>query len=149
MTSPIFIDTNIPMYAAGRPHALRQPCLDILSFVARHPGAFITDVEVFQELLHRYTAIGAWHQLGRPVFGSFAMLMRGRVELVSFVDVESAASLADQHAGLSGRDLLHAAVMLRVGAMTLISADRDFDTLPAFVRLDPGTFHAWRGQLPT
>jgi len=60
MADPIFLDANIPMYAAGRPHPLKQPCLDVLALVALYPDAFCTDAEVFQEILHRYRAQGRW-----------------------------------------------------------------------------------------
>ncbi|MCL4540923.1 MAG: hypothetical protein M1396_01050 [Chloroflexi bacterium] len=35
MTSPIFIDTNIPLYVLGRPHPLREPCSEVLRLAAR------------------------------------------------------------------------------------------------------------------
>ena len=57
MTLPIFLDTNVPIYAAGRPHALKKPCAQILMLVAERPHAFLTDAEVLQELLHRYLAL--------------------------------------------------------------------------------------------
>ena len=60
MADPIFLDANIPMYAAGQPHPLKQPCLDVLALVALYPDAFCTDAEVFQEILHRYRAQGRW-----------------------------------------------------------------------------------------
>ena len=33
MTEPIFLDANIFMYAAGKPHAYKQPCQKILQAV--------------------------------------------------------------------------------------------------------------------
>lgn len=62
MPSPIFLDANVPIYAAGRPHALKEPCVEVLTRVAERPQAFITDAEVLQELLHRYLALGRWPQ---------------------------------------------------------------------------------------
>lgn len=143
MASPIFLDTNVPIYAAGRPHPLKQPCADILTLVAQHPEAFFTDAEVFQELLHRYLALNLW-AAAHAVFEQFAILMRGRVEAVQLSDVEQAASLARRFTGLSARDLLHASVMGRVGATRIVTADRGFLALSHLEGLDPAQLENWR-----
>lgn len=54
MSPPVFLDASIPIYAAGRAHPLKDPAVRLVAFVADHPDAFVTDVEVLQELLHRY-----------------------------------------------------------------------------------------------
>ena len=146
MTLPIFIDTNIVIYAVGRPHAFKAPSREILTLAAQHPAAFFTDAEVLQELLHRYLRLQMWQQ-GREVLRDFAALMRGRIESVSARDMEEAASLADQYSGGGGRDLVHAAVMSRIGADEIASADRDFDRLPMLRRLDPSEVPTWWGQV--
>jgi predicted nucleic acid-binding protein len=86
MADSIFLDANIPMYAAGRVHPLKQPCIDVLSLAAHHPARFITDAEVFQEILHRYRAIGRWHD-GEQLFRKFIELMRGQIADVLVADV--------------------------------------------------------------
>ncbi|MBI3977183.1 MAG: type II toxin-antitoxin system VapC family toxin [Chloroflexi bacterium] len=142
--SPVaFLDANVPIYAAGRPHPLKQPCAEILLLAAEQPQAFLTDAEVLQELLHRYLALRLWPQ-GREVFQRFAELMRDRVAVVQAADVERAADLANTRPELGGRDLLHAAVMERLHLRHIISADTGFDRLPAIERLDPAHVHAWR-----
>jgi predicted nucleic acid-binding protein len=147
MTLPIFLDTNVPIYAAGRPHALKEPCAQILMLVAERPHAFLTDAEVLQELLHRYLALHLWPQ-GREVFHRFATLMRERVEPVYAADVEQACALADQYPELAARDLLHAAVMNRLGVRNIVSADAGFDRLSHLERLDPKDVPAWRDEMP-
>ncbi len=57
--------------------------------------------------------------------------------------MQNAAELADAHQDLGGRDLLHAAVMHRLGLRRIISADTGFDRLPAIERLDPAQVAAW------
>jgi predicted nucleic acid-binding protein len=146
MTSPIFVDANVPMYAAGRPHTLKEPCQQILLLISERPRAFFTNSEVLQQLLHRYRAIRGW-DLGRSVLRDFALLMRGRVEPVYAQDVEEAASLADRQPELSSRDLIHLAVMTRVGTQRIVSADRGFDRVPQVERLDPVDLAAWREQV--
>ena len=143
MSPAAFIDANAPIYAAGRAHPLKEPCAQILLLAAEHPQAFVTDAEVLQELLHRYLALRLWPQ-GREAFWRFSELMADRVEPVQIADVEGAATLADSHQQLSSRDLLHAAVMQRLGLRQIISADAGFDTLPGIERLDPADLARWR-----
>ncbi len=142
--SPVaFLDTNVPIYAAGRPHPLKEPCAQVLLLVAQHPRMFATDAEVLQELLHRYLALRFWTQ-GREAFRGFAELMRERVEAVQAIDVARAADLADAYPELGGRDLLHAAIMDRLQVRYIVSADAGFDRLPGVERLDPGQVSDWR-----
>jgi len=146
MSPPTFLDANVPIYAVGRPHPLKEPSALVLILVAERPEAFLTDVEVLQELLRRYLALHLWPQ-GRDVFHHFAELIRERVEPVHAVDVEQAALLADQYPNLGARDLLHAAVMSRLGVHKIVSADAGFDRLPDVERLDPADVGSWRDKL--
>jgi predicted nucleic acid-binding protein len=45
-----FIDTNIFMYAAGKPHEFKEPCVAILSRVQKSSRKFYTDTttSIFQ-----------------------------------------------------------------------------------------------------
>lgn len=52
-----FLDTNIFMYGAGREHPLKAPCVTILRRVADEHIAAVTNTEVLQEILYRYSAI--------------------------------------------------------------------------------------------
>ena len=136
MSLAAFLDTNVPIYAAGRAHPLKEPCIQVLLLAAEHPQAFITDAEVLQELLHRYLALRLWPR-GREVFWRFNELMQGRVETVQVADVKQVAGMADTYSELDSRDFLHAAVMRRLGLRRVISADVGFDRLPGIESLDP------------
>ena len=57
--------------------------------------------------------------------------------------------VADLHPGISARDLVHAAVMKRLKADRIISADTDFDRLEGITRLDPGHMDEWGGPILT
>ncbi len=146
MSPAAFIDANIPIYAADREHPIKEPCARVLMLAAEHPQSFVTDAEVLQELLHRYLASGRW-ALGREVLQAFAEVMHGRIEPVYARDVHAAADLADRHAGVSARDLVHAAVMERLGSDRIISADADFDRLPNVTRLDPAGATDWQSSV--
>ena len=149
MSPAIFVDANVPIYAAGRAHPLKGPSSEVLRLAAIRPRDFFTDAEVLQELLHRYLSLRMWPE-GREAVLSFAGLMRGSVESVKEEDVRRAAGLADDyHPGLSARDLLHAAVMMRLGARRLVTADKKFDTLAGegIERLDPANVESWSERL--
>lgn len=151
----LFLDANVPTYAAGRDHPLKEPCKEVLRLSARHPGSFFTDAEVLQELLHRYLSRRRWPE-GKRVVLDFATLMAGSIEPVTAEDVIFACDLVDRNAArrgalLAARDLLHAVVILRVegDATKIVSADRDFDELAGdgIERLDPTDIEAWRYEI--
>ena len=50
------------------------------------PEAFVTDAEVFQEILHHYLRTARW-EAGQVVVANFAAMMRGRVSPVTIDDV--------------------------------------------------------------
>ena len=145
MSPAAFIDANIPIYAAGREHPYRDPCADTLRMVAENPRSFVTDAEVLQELVHRYLAQDRW-ALGRDALRAVALVMQDRLEPFYANDILAAADLADRHPGISARDLVHAAVMQRLGAEHIISADTDFDRLPGITRLDPMFIGEWNSS---
>lgn len=136
MSRVVFIDANVPIYAAGRAHRYREPCGRVLLLVAEHPQWFVTDAEVLQELVHRYVSSGRW-VLGREVLENFAEVMHERIEPVYADDILRAGRLADELVGVSARDLVHLAVMRRLNVSRIVTADTDFDGLPEVERLDP------------
>ena len=136
MPPATFIDANVPIYAAGREHPYREPCIRVLAAVNDNPEAFVTDAEVFQEIMHHYLRTER-RDAGQVVVESFAAMMQGRVSPVTINDVLAAGHLAKEHRGLNSRDLLHLAVMHRLGVTRVITADTDFDRVPGIIRVDP------------
>ena len=131
----ILLDADVLMYAAGAEHPNKAPSLDLLARIARSELEAGADVEVLQEVLHRYRAPGRWHD-GRRVYD----LAREIVSIWFPIDVaalDRARRLLDDHAGLVARDALHAAVFFEVGAKALCSYDRDFDRIPGLERVEP------------
>ena len=130
------------MFAAGRPHPLREPCLRILALVDLYPAVFVTDAEVLQELLHRYrTSVDALAAIA--ILERFADLMTDRGEPLLAADVIRAAALAPSSPRLSARDLVHLAVMERLGVERMASADAGFDGIARLTRLDPLAVESW------
>jgi len=130
-----FIDANIPMYAVGAEHPLKAPCVAILEQIANGARAGVTDVEVLQEILYRYTALG---QRDRSVAVAERFLaVVPDVLPIGKEEIIQAMKLHTQLDRLPPRDSLHLAVMMRNGIRLIISADRHFDGIPEIVRLDP------------
>ena len=138
-----FLDANVFVYASGRSHDLKEPSRAVLRLATEHFASFVTDSEVFQEMLHRYLALRVWSE-SRANFVRYLDLMRARTEPMLSVDVRLAASLAENHKGLSARDLVHLAVMRRIGCPTIVTADSGFDGIDGITRLDPMRVDEWR-----
>ncbi len=143
---PVFLDADVPMYASGAAHPLKDPCARIIALAARRPDAFLTDAEVLQEIVHRYLTRRRWPE-GRALLDRFALIMEGRVEPVYATDVLEAAALADDLPGLGSRDLLHAAVMRRSGIHRVVTADRGFDRIAGIERIDPAAVDTWTDEI--
>lgn len=137
--SRVFIDTNIPMYAAGTAHRLRQPSRQVIRSIAAGRLDAVTDVEVFQEILYRYLHIGE-RTKGFSIFDHFYRIMLGRILPVDDRDVQEARRLAEEHPKLSPRDLIHPAVMLRHEIPEIITADEGFGAIKEVRRIHPRSF---------
>ena len=146
MTPVAFVDTNIPIYAAGQAHRYKEPCARVIRAIADNPASFVTDAEVLQELVHHYLRSNRW-TVGREIFRRFETLLRGRIEPTFPEDVSQAARMADGSRQSSARDLVHASVMLRYGTDLVITTDTDFDSIPGVRRLDPMNLDDWQPEL--
>lgn len=142
----LFLDANVPMYAAGGSHSLKEPCREILTAASRYPANFVTDSEVLQEIMHRYRSINRW-DFGRALLSNFAGLMYGRVEPVLAGDVRDAGGYVAARPQTSSRDQVHIAVMQRIDASAIVSADEDFDRFPGVTRLDPRERRSWLARI--
>jgi predicted nucleic acid-binding protein len=93
----------------------------------------VTDAEVFQEILHRYVAIGRRDAL-QPAFD----LLNAAVDEVFPIDaglVERAKDLVLGYGQLSARDAIHVATMQAHGVSRIMSFDAGFDVVPRLTRL--------------
>ena len=129
----IFVDANVPMYLVGGPHPSKDRALALLTQLVGEGELLATDVEVYQEILHRYTAV----RRGDAIDHAFASLdgIVDEILTVDMADVRAARGLLAEISGLSARDALHAAVMQRAGIDRILSFDRGFDRCPGITRL--------------
>jgi len=139
--SRVFVDSNVPIYAAGAEHPFQAPTRRVLRAIAAGDLQGVTSVEALQEVLHRYLRRGE-RDRGLRIFDAFHRAFRGSVLPVDDVDVQRARALAPVHVALQARDLLHLAVMERHGITDIVTADRHFDGLPGIHRIDPREFRA-------
>ena len=130
----IFIDSNVPMYLVGVPRPNKDRALALLTQLVRDGERFVTDVEVYQEILHRYTAI----QRLDAIDAAFESLDAIADDILTFgmSEIRAARALIGSVDGLSARDALHVAVMRKAGTNRILSFDRGFDTCPGVHRLD-------------
>jgi predicted nucleic acid-binding protein len=118
-----FVDTNVVMYAVGRPHPLREEARAFfVSAMSGQRTSLITDAEVLQELLHAYIPVGRWETLDAAL--TLADSCIPQVLPIEAEDVRSARLFADSFPQLGARDLLHLAVCRRHSIAEAITFDR-------------------------
>ena len=129
----IFIDSNVPMYMIGAPHPNKTRTLELVNRLVRQGEHLVTDVEVYQEILHRYTAV----RRTDAIDAAFASLDTLADEVLTFgmVEIREARSIIDAVDGVSPRDALHVAIMRSNRIGRLLSFDRGFDAFSELERL--------------
>jgi len=129
----IFIDSNIPMYVIGASHPRKLDALRLLEGAISEGHRLVTDAEVLQEILHRYSAI----ERPTAIQPAFEVLLGVVDEVfpVDLADVQRAKEILLGVKGLSARDSVHLATMQRHGVGAIMSFDQGFDAYPAVQRL--------------
>jgi uncharacterized protein len=129
----ILVDSNIPMYLVGAPHAHKSDARRLLEKVVSERQSLVTDAEVLQEILHRYAAIDRRDAI-QPAFDA----LLGIVDQVLAVDrsiAERAKQIVLGYRQLSARDAVHIAVMEHHGIEQIMTFDSGFDGFPGITRL--------------
>ena len=128
-----FIDSNIPMYVAGREHANREPARRFLERVRKGSVEACTSTEVLQEILYRYSSLQRL-DLAREVYDLFVDICPV-VHSVTLADTDRARDLVCEAAGVSARDAVHAAVMLNHDVEWIATFDTGFDGVSGIRRM--------------
>ncbi len=129
----IFVDSNIPMYLIGAAHPHKTEAQVILERLIAAGQRLVTDAEVLQEILHRYTAIEKREAIG-PAFQVMLDIV-DEVVPIEKAEVLRAGEIAQNRAMMSARDAVHIAVMERHGIRSILSFDGDFDRWPGLQRI--------------
>jgi predicted nucleic acid-binding protein len=145
-STPDFLDTAVPMYAAGAPHPYQLPCQWLMTEIAGGRMPVVIDAEVVQEILHRYGALGRFADA--VAMATDVMTLVPQILPVTAADMQTAVTIFQQYAprGVRARDAIHAAVMQNHQLPRIISADTHFDLIAGIVRLDPIALHQAASQ---
>ncbi len=129
----VFIDSNIPMYVAGREHPHREPSRRFLRRVREGKVDACTSTEVLQEILYRYASLNRL-DLAREVYDLFVELCPV-VLGVTLADTDRASDLVCGKIRTSARDAVHAAVMLNNDVEWIATFDSAFDDISGIRRI--------------
>ena len=131
----IFVDTNLFMYAVGRPHPLRSAAREFFADCLRSRTPLCTSAEVLQELVHAYLPVGRKQTLD----AALSMIDRSRVEVwpLEQEDVTLARQLHEQHPALGARDLCHLASCRRRGVREVRTFDQGLAAAVGEARRNP------------
>jgi predicted nucleic acid-binding protein len=130
----VFVDSNLPMYVAGRDHPHRAPARRFFERARAGDVDICTSTEVLQEILYRYVALGR-RDLAASVYDLFVQ-MCPTVWPVTLADTDRARRLVVEVTALSVRDSLHAAVMLNNDVTEIATFDTAFDGVPGVTRVE-------------
>lgn len=123
----IFVDTNVFMYAVGRPHALQAPAQRFFAEANRSGTPLFTSAEVMQELARTYLPVGRLLTFDAAT----ALIARAGVEVwpLEEADVDLARRLHERYPTLQARDLCHVASCRRRGVKQIKTFDEEFTAL--------------------
>ncbi len=129
------LDTNVIVYAVGRPHRYKQPCARLLQEVADGVGDYGIDTELLQEILYLYTARGE-RELGLSTCSDLLLMFPAPLPITR-EEIALAHGLLRRYPSLLPRDAIHAATVRANHLEGIVSADRVFDAIDDFCRFDP------------
>ena len=121
------------MYLVGAEHPNKSRAQLLLQTAVAQGERLVTDVEVLQEILHRYAALRRLDAI-QPAFDA----LLGVVDDVFPIDAADVALAKEVLLGgllFTARDALHIAVLERYGVSKVMSFDSDFDRRPGMTRI--------------
>ena len=120
----IFVDTNVFMYAVGRPHALQANAQQFFVEANRSGTPLCTSAEVMQELAHAYLPTGRLQTFD----ATLDLMASSAVDVwpLEEADVALARRLHERYTDLQARDLCHLASCRRRGVREIKTFDQAF-----------------------
>jgi len=118
----IFVDTNVFMYAVGRPHPLQEQAREFFARSLESRTRLCTSSEVLQEFMHVYIPVGRLRALDTAL----SLVIRSGVEVwpLECEDILLARQLTEQYPALEASDLCHLASCRRRGVSVVMTFDR-------------------------
>ena len=121
------------MYLVGSPHSNKIAAEHALAALIARQEKLVTNAEVFQEILHRYAAIGRLDAV-QAAFDAVLGLI-DEVFPIELENVERAKTILLGNYRFSARDAIHVAVMEQRGIQRILSFDQGFDRYPHVQRV--------------
>jgi uncharacterized protein len=129
----ILVDSNIPMYLVGAAHPHKVDAQRLVERLLSERQRLVTDTEVLQEILHRYTAINRRDAI-QPAFDALLGVV-DEVLAIDYAIIERAKKIVFGHGQLSARDAVHLSVMEQNAIDRILSFDAGFDGFPGITRI--------------
>ncbi len=129
----VFVDSNVPMYVAGRDHPNREPARRFLERVRSGEIGACTSTEALQEILYRYSSLRRL-DLGTQVYDLFVQICPV-IFPVTLADTDRARSILAGATPVGVRDAVHVAVMLNNDVTLIATFDLAFDGVPGVSRV--------------
>lgn len=121
------------MYLVGGEHPNKQLAKAILERLVALGERLVTDAEVFQDILHRYTSIRRYEAI-QPAFNVLTHLTDD-VFPIDFNVVEQAKEALIIDPRLTARDAIHIEVMKARMIRSIVSFDSGFDSVQGIERI--------------
>lgn len=134
---PVYIDSNVFFYAKILDTKYGEACAEIIETIASGELKAVASTLVVLEVANALKKYGLADAVKDEIDAICSLGM-----LLSPVDdvVIRWAGDIHQKVGISPYDCVHAATMRKLGASEILSADKDFDKIPAIRRIDPKNF---------
>lgn len=129
----ILVDSNVPMYLVGEPHPHKVDAQRLLEAAIAAEVRLVSDAQVIQEILHRYTAIGRRDAI-QPAIDALVSVV-DEILPITQRDVLRAKDIVLGGTRLSARDAIHVAIMEHHRIDSILSFDRGFDGHPGVRRV--------------
>jgi predicted nucleic acid-binding protein len=126
VSTVVFVDANIPMYLVGADDRYRTDARRLVERAVEARERLVTNAEVLQEILHRYTAINQRDAILGVVDEVFS---------ITADDVERAKNIVQGRRKHSARDAIHLATMERHRVSRIMTFDKGFDSYPGVTRV--------------
>ncbi|MCL5986895.1 MAG: type II toxin-antitoxin system VapC family toxin [Actinobacteria bacterium] len=131
-----FLDTNILMYAAGKEHIFKKPCIELLEKAVSGEIEVYTDAHVFQEILHR--SISQQNlKVGIQIFDEYIKIMNGKILPITFRELKILRKFVEKYPHDKAGDLLHLSVMITNNIDKIITLDKDFKRFKEVITFNP------------
>ena len=121
------------MYLVGGPHPHKFDAQILLRRLSDADIRLVTDAEVLQEIVHRFSAIKRNAVIDLALQAILDVV--DEVFPIMKTDVLRAAQIVQHPALFSARDALHIAVMERMAIRSILTFDSDFDKWPGLERI--------------